>query len=98
MIQDIQTVLACRGLPDFSPTALSFFQNGSENAELFFLGAREPSEVAKHRCRASAAHSVVRTGFSPRYCLLLQDPLASYDFNANDPDPQPRYNSWDENR
>ncbi|XP_014465638.2 proprotein convertase subtilisin/kexin type 4 [Alligator mississippiensis] len=26
------------------------------------------------------------------------DPLASYDFNANDPDPQPRYNSWDENR
>ncbi|XP_062815214.1 proprotein convertase subtilisin/kexin type 4 isoform X2 [Anolis carolinensis] len=26
------------------------------------------------------------------------DPLASYDFNDNDPDPQPRYNSWDENR
>ncbi|XP_042748846.1 proprotein convertase subtilisin/kexin type 4 [Lagopus leucura] len=26
------------------------------------------------------------------------DPLASYDFNSNDPDPQPRYNAWDENR
>ncbi|XP_075758817.1 proprotein convertase subtilisin/kexin type 4 isoform X2 [Pelodiscus sinensis] len=26
------------------------------------------------------------------------DPLASYDFNSNDPDPQPRYNLWDENR
>uniref|UniRef100_A0A8C3HE45 Proprotein convertase subtilisin/kexin type 4 n=1 Tax=Chrysemys picta bellii TaxID=8478 RepID=A0A8C3HE45_CHRPI len=26
------------------------------------------------------------------------DPLASYDFNSNDPDPQPRYNVWDENR
>ncbi|XP_050789848.1 proprotein convertase subtilisin/kexin type 4 isoform X3 [Gopherus flavomarginatus] len=26
------------------------------------------------------------------------DPLASYDFNSNDPDPQPRYNIWDENR
>ncbi|XP_053158605.1 proprotein convertase subtilisin/kexin type 4 isoform X2 [Hemicordylus capensis] len=26
------------------------------------------------------------------------DPLASYDFNDNDPDPQPRYNAWDENR
>ncbi|XP_067169162.1 proprotein convertase subtilisin/kexin type 4 [Apteryx mantelli] len=30
---------------------------------------------------------------SPNY-----DPLASYDFNSNDPDPQPRYNAWDENR
>ncbi|XP_063003351.1 proprotein convertase subtilisin/kexin type 4 [Elgaria multicarinata webbii] len=26
------------------------------------------------------------------------DPMASYDFNDNDPDPQPRYNAWDENR
>ncbi|XP_026578283.1 proprotein convertase subtilisin/kexin type 4-like [Pseudonaja textilis] len=26
------------------------------------------------------------------------DPLASYDFNDNDPDPQPRYNRWNENR
>uniref|UniRef100_A0A8C9FG88 Proprotein convertase subtilisin/kexin type 4 n=1 Tax=Pavo cristatus TaxID=9049 RepID=A0A8C9FG88_PAVCR len=26
------------------------------------------------------------------------DPLASYDFNSNDPDPQPRYDAWDENR
>uniref|UniRef100_A0A8C6YKL6 Proprotein convertase subtilisin/kexin type 4 n=1 Tax=Nothoprocta perdicaria TaxID=30464 RepID=A0A8C6YKL6_NOTPE len=26
------------------------------------------------------------------------DPLASYDFNSNDPDPQPRYTMWDENR
>ncbi|KAM6464517.1 proprotein convertase subtilisin/kexin type 4 isoform 2-T2 [Liasis olivaceus] len=26
------------------------------------------------------------------------DPLASYDFNDNDPDPQPRYNTWNENR
>ncbi|NXC38311.1 PCSK4 convertase, partial [Penelope pileata] len=26
------------------------------------------------------------------------DPLASYDFNSNDPDPQPRYNAWGENR
>ncbi|XP_053228322.1 proprotein convertase subtilisin/kexin type 4-like isoform X2 [Podarcis raffonei] len=26
------------------------------------------------------------------------DPEASYDFNDNDPDPQPRYNAWDENR
>uniref|UniRef100_A0A6J0SNP4 Proprotein convertase subtilisin/kexin type 4 isoform X1 n=1 Tax=Pogona vitticeps TaxID=103695 RepID=A0A6J0SNP4_9SAUR len=26
------------------------------------------------------------------------DPMASYDFNDNDSDPQPRYNSWDENR
>ncbi|XP_066492524.1 proprotein convertase subtilisin/kexin type 4-like [Tiliqua scincoides] len=26
------------------------------------------------------------------------DPLASYDFNDHDPDPQPRYNAWDENR
>nr|XP_060641719.1 proprotein convertase subtilisin/kexin type 4-like [Anolis sagrei ordinatus] len=26
------------------------------------------------------------------------DPLASHDFNDNDPDPQPRYNPWDENR
>ncbi|KAM8795027.1 proprotein convertase subtilisin/kexin type 4 [Eudromia elegans] len=26
------------------------------------------------------------------------DPLASYDFNSNDPDPQPRYTAWDENR
>ncbi|KAL7976115.1 hypothetical protein Chor_008363 [Crotalus horridus] len=25
------------------------------------------------------------------------DPLASYDFNDNDPDPQPRYNRWNEN-
>ncbi|XP_029074263.1 proprotein convertase subtilisin/kexin type 4 isoform X2 [Monodon monoceros] len=27
-----------------------------------------------------------------------QDPLASYDFNDHDPDPQPRYTSSDENR
>ncbi|XP_025032173.1 proprotein convertase subtilisin/kexin type 4 [Python bivittatus] len=26
------------------------------------------------------------------------DPMASYDFNDNDPDPQPRYNTWNENR
>ncbi|NXC77485.1 PCSK4 convertase, partial [Anhinga anhinga] len=26
------------------------------------------------------------------------DPLASYDFNSNDPDPQPRYTAGDENR
>ncbi|GAB0200813.1 proprotein convertase subtilisin/kexin type 4 [Grus japonensis] len=26
------------------------------------------------------------------------DPLASYDFNSNDPDPQPRYTARDENR
>ncbi|XP_010219180.1 PREDICTED: proprotein convertase subtilisin/kexin type 4, partial [Tinamus guttatus] len=26
------------------------------------------------------------------------DPLASYDFNSNDPDPQPRYTAWNENR
>ncbi|KAE8631688.1 hypothetical protein XENTR_v10001277 [Xenopus tropicalis] len=26
------------------------------------------------------------------------DPMASYDFNSNDPDPQPRYNPSDENR
>uniref|UniRef100_A0A8C2TK76 Proprotein convertase subtilisin/kexin type 4 n=1 Tax=Coturnix japonica TaxID=93934 RepID=A0A8C2TK76_COTJA len=26
------------------------------------------------------------------------DPLASYDFNSNDPDPQPRYDTWGENR
>ncbi|XP_063312644.1 proprotein convertase subtilisin/kexin type 4 [Pelobates fuscus] len=26
------------------------------------------------------------------------DPLASYDFNDNDPDPQPRYDLYDENR
>ncbi|XP_075380107.1 proprotein convertase subtilisin/kexin type 4 isoform X13 [Mycteria americana] len=26
------------------------------------------------------------------------DPLASYDFNSNDPDPQPRYTTRDENR
>ncbi|XP_077187820.1 proprotein convertase subtilisin/kexin type 4-like isoform X1 [Paroedura picta] len=26
------------------------------------------------------------------------DPLASYDFNDNDPDPQPRYDAWDQNR
>ncbi|NXG66722.1 PCSK4 convertase, partial [Hemiprocne comata] len=26
------------------------------------------------------------------------DPLASYDFNSNDPDPQPRYDAGDENR
>ncbi|XP_061457921.1 proprotein convertase subtilisin/kexin type 4 isoform X2 [Rhineura floridana] len=26
------------------------------------------------------------------------DPAASYDFNDDDPDPQPRYNAWDENR
>ncbi|XP_054836268.1 proprotein convertase subtilisin/kexin type 4 [Eublepharis macularius] len=26
------------------------------------------------------------------------DPLASYDFNDNDPDPQPHYNAWNENR
>ncbi|XP_034973167.2 proprotein convertase subtilisin/kexin type 4 [Zootoca vivipara] len=26
------------------------------------------------------------------------DPEASYDFNDDDPDPQPRYNAWDENR
>ncbi|NXG52868.1 PCSK4 convertase, partial [Psilopogon haemacephalus] len=26
------------------------------------------------------------------------DPLASYDFNSNDPDPQPRYSPGDENR
>ncbi|OXB70323.1 UNVERIFIED_CONTAM: hypothetical protein H355_012503, partial [Colinus virginianus] len=26
------------------------------------------------------------------------DPLASYDFNSNDPDPQPRYDAWDDNR
>ncbi|NXX23568.1 PCSK4 convertase, partial [Podargus strigoides] len=26
------------------------------------------------------------------------DPLASYDFNSNDPDPQPRYTPMDENR
>ncbi|XP_010003627.1 PREDICTED: proprotein convertase subtilisin/kexin type 4 [Chaetura pelagica] len=26
------------------------------------------------------------------------DPLASYDFNSNDPDPQPRYDARDENR
>ncbi|CAM9764712.1 unnamed protein product [Bubo scandiacus] len=26
------------------------------------------------------------------------DPLASYDFNSNDPDPQPRYGAGDENR
>lgn len=28
----------------------------------------------------------------------LQDPLASYDFNDYDPDPQPRYTPNDENR
>lgn len=28
----------------------------------------------------------------------LQDPLASYDFNDYDPDPQPRYTPSDENR
>lgn len=30
--------------------------------------------------------------------LCPQDPLASYDFNDYDPDPQPRYTPSDENR
>lgn len=41
----------------------------------------------------------------PQGCLrpspvptCLQDPLASYDFNDYDPDPQPRYTPSDENR
>ncbi|NXN19381.1 PCSK4 convertase, partial [Indicator maculatus] len=32
------------------------------------------------------------------FYLLQQDPLASYDFNSNDPDPQPRYTPEDENQ
>lgn len=30
--------------------------------------------------------------------LLLQDPLASYDFNDNDDDPIPRYDPSNENK
>ncbi|KAG8127118.1 hypothetical protein E2320_022138, partial [Naja naja] len=41
----------------------------------------------------------VLTAWSQGYTGLgVVDPLASYDFNDNDPDPQPRYNRWNENR
>lgn len=31
-------------------------------------------------------------------CHFFQDPAASYDFNDNDPDPFPRYDSTNENK
>jgi len=44
------------------------------------------------------------TSFSPSFAdfavllLFLQDPLASYDVNEHDSDPQPRYDYTNENR
>jgi hypothetical protein len=37
-------------------------------------------------------------GDFPFSLFLLQDAAASYDFNDNDPDPFPRYDSTNENK
>ncbi|XP_061330660.1 proprotein convertase subtilisin/kexin type 4 isoform X3 [Pezoporus flaviventris] len=56
----------------------------------------EPYYHFKHRGTRQKALSR-HWGWNMRLAKEPKDPLASYDFNSNDPDPQPRYSTAEEN-
>ncbi|XP_019368708.1 PREDICTED: proprotein convertase subtilisin/kexin type 4, partial [Gavialis gangeticus] len=72
-----------------------WYMNNDVNPDLNILAA-----WSKGYTGAGVVVSILDDGIEKDHPDLSAnyDPFASYDFNANDPDPQPRYNSWDENR